>query len=228
MKTKTIGIVLLLLILVGGGFAYYAWHSLNKPAESMLTSMDRNTDKQTNQLEQTGKKPFSVLLLGVDERVGDSGRSDSIIVLTVNPELKSIKMLSIPRDTRTEIIGQGTTDKINHAYAFGGIPMSVDTVEHFLGIPIDYYLEINMEGFKEIVDAVGGITVDNNLDFTSGNVHFAKGTITLDGEKALIYSRMRYEDQGETLVAKNVNGKSYRRLSKKDLAALPQQATEIF
>ena len=117
-----------------------------------------------------------------------------MIVLTVNPELKSVKMLSIPRDTRTEIVGHGTTDKINHAYAFGGIPMSMDTVENFLDIPIDYYLEINMESFNDIVNAVGGITVENNLDFTYENVHFAKGTITLDGESALKYSRMRYDN----------------------------------
>ena len=191
---KVVGIVILLFILAGGGLAYSAWHSLNKSVESMYTKVDRHTDKRTSDLELTSREPFSVLLLGVDERDGDSGRSDSMIVLTVNPELKSVKMLSIPRDTRTEIVGHDTTDKINHAYAFGGIPMSMDTVENFLDIPIDYFLEINMEGFNDIVDAVGGITVENNLDFTYENVHFAKGTITLDGESALKYSRMRYED----------------------------------
>ena len=199
---KIVGIVLLLFMLAGGGLAYSAWHSLNKSVEAMDTNVDQNTDKRTSDLELTNtsdleltsRESFSVLLLGVDERDGDSGRSDSMIVLTVNPELKSVKMLSIPRDTRTEIVGHDTTDKINHAYAFGGISMSKDTVENFLDIPIDYFLEMNMEGFNDIVDAVGGITVENNLDFTYENVHFAKGTITLDGESALKYSRMRYDD----------------------------------
>lgn len=130
----------------------------------------------------------------MDERDGDSGRSDSMIVLTVNPELETVKMVSIPRDTRVEIVGHGTVDKINHAYAFGGVTMSMDTVENFLDIPIDYYIEINMESFQDIVDAVGGITVENDLDFTYDNHHFPIGTITLSGEEALAYSRMRYED----------------------------------
>jgi LCP family protein required for cell wall assembly len=140
------------------------------------------------------KDPFSVLMLGVDERAGDKGRSDTIIVLTVNPNNNSVKMLSIPRDTRTEIVGKGTEDKINHAYAFGGVPMSMNTVEKFLDIPIDYYMQINMEGFKDIVDAVGGVTVQNTLDFTQDNFHFPVGSVQLNGEKALSFSRMRYED----------------------------------
>lgn len=135
-----------------------------------------------------------MLMLGVDERDGDKGRSDTMIVLTVNPQKKSVKMLSIPRDTRTEIVGHGTQDKINHAFAFGGAKMSMDTVENFLDIPIDYYMKINMEGFKDIVDAVGGVTVQNDLDFTSDGIHFAKGSHTLNGKEALAYSRMRHDD----------------------------------
>ncbi len=190
---KVVGIMVLLFLLAGGAFAYNVGHSLNKSVKSMYIDLDQNSDKRNHELVLTKQEPFSVLMLGIDEREGDSGRSDSMIVLTVNPELKSLKILSIPRDTRTEIIGQNTTDKINHAYAFGGVKMSIDTVENFLDIPIDYFLEVNMDGFKDIVDAVGGVTVQNNLDFTYDNVHFKKGTINLDGVDALKYSRMRYE-----------------------------------
>lgn len=151
-------------------------------------------EKRAKPVALEKKEPFSVLMLGVDEREGDKGRSDTIIVLAVNPNNNSVKMLSIPRDTRTEIIGKGKEDKINHAYAFGGVPMSMDTVENFLDIPIDYYMQINMEGFKDIVDAVGGVTIQNDFEFEQYGFHFAKGEITLDGEQALIYSRMRYED----------------------------------
>ena len=160
----------------------------------MYKELDRNSNKRTEKIQLSKQDPFSILMLGVDKRAGDSGRSDSMIILTVNSELKSIKMLSIPRDMRTAIIGHGTIDKINHAYAFGGIKMSMDTVENFLDIPIDYFMEINMEGFKDVVDAVGGVTVKNNLDFTYENIHFPKGTLTLNGHDALAYSRMRYED----------------------------------
>ncbi|MFD9627731.1 polyisoprenyl-teichoic acid--peptidoglycan teichoic acid transferase TagU [Peribacillus muralis] len=191
---KVVGIIVLLFILAGGAFAYTVWNSLTNTVDSMHTPIDRKTDKRTKNLALTDREPFSMLMLGVDERDGDKGRSDTMIVLTVNPEKKSVKMLSIPRDTRTEIVGHGTQDKINHAFAFGGAKMSMDTVENFLDIPIDYYMKINMEGFKDIVDAVGGVTVQNDLDFTYEGVHFNKGSINLNGEDALKYSRMRYED----------------------------------
>ncbi|MFK4391682.1 LytR family transcriptional regulator [Bacillus sp. AFS026049] len=191
---KVVGIVVLLFILAGGAFAYSVWNSLTKTVDTMHTPIDRTTDKRTKDLALSDQEPFSMLMLGVDERDGDKGRSDTMIVLTVNPQKKSVKMLSIPRDTRTEIVGHGTQDKINHAFAFGGAKMSMDTVENFLDIPIDYYMKINMEGFKDIVDAVGGVTVQNDLDFTYEGVHFAKGSINLNGEDALKYSRMRYDD----------------------------------
>jgi polyisoprenyl-teichoic acid--peptidoglycan teichoic acid transferase len=140
------------------------------------------------------KEPFSALILGVDEREGDSGRSDTMIVLTVNPTLQTTKMLSIPRDTYTEIVGKGYKDKINHAYAFGGVEMSMKTVENLLEIPIDYVAKVNMESFVDIVDIVGGITVENTLDFHYEEEHFSTGELNLDGEKALKYVRMRYDD----------------------------------
>ena len=191
---KVVGIIVLLFVLAGGAFAFSVWNSLTKTVETMHTPIDRNTDKRTDKLALSDQEPFSMLMLGVDEREGDKGRSDTMIVLTVNPELKSVKMLSIPRDTRTEIVGHGTQDKINHAFAFGGAEMAMDTVENFLDIPIDYYMKINMEGFKDIVDAVGGVTVQNDLNFTEDGTTFNKGTIELNGKEALSYARMRYED----------------------------------
>ncbi|MEM5011299.1 LytR family transcriptional regulator [Niallia taxi] len=188
------GIILLILLIGIGGYVYTVWHSLTSAVDSMHDPVDRETTKRTSALNLEQKEPFSVLMLGVDERDGDSGRSDTMIVLTVNPEKKSVEMLSIPRDTRTEIVGHGTTDKINHAYAFGGVAMSMDTVEKFLDIPVDYYMQINMEGFKDIVDAVGGVTVNNDLDFTYEGVHFPEGEVRLNGEDALKFSRMRKED----------------------------------
>lgn len=189
-------IITLLLVLIGtGAYAYTIYKSLTKAVETMHEPIKRErSEKRIEDVTLTKKEPFSLLVLGVDEREGDRGRSDTIIVLSINPNQNSVKMLSIPRDTRTEIIGNKMEDKINHAYAFGGVEMAMATVEHFLDIPIDYYMKINMEGFKEIVDAVGGVTVNNDLDFSSDGTHFPKGNITLNGEKALTFSRMRYED----------------------------------
>ncbi len=170
------------------------YQSLSTALKDIHHPVDRKSDKRTEDLALSKKEPFSILMLGVDERSGDKGRSDTMIVLTINPKQNSVKMLSIPRDTRTDIIGHGTVDKINHAYAFGGVEMSMDSVENFLDIPIDYYMQINMESFKEIVDAVGGIKVNNNLDFTYEGKHFPIGEISLNGTDALKYSRMRYDD----------------------------------
>ncbi|MGG3563580.1 LytR family transcriptional regulator [Neobacillus rhizosphaerae] len=192
---KVTGVILLLLLSVGGAYAYTVYKSLKMAVVTMHQPVERKIQViRQEPVVFEEKDPFSVLMLGVDERAGDKGRSDTIIVLTVNPNTNSVKMLSIPRDTRTEIVGKGSEDKINHAYAFGGVPMSMDTVEKFLNIPIDYYMQINMDGFKDLVDAVGGVKVQNDLDFTQNGFHFARGEITLNGEQALSFSRMRHED----------------------------------
>lgn len=192
---KVTGTILLLLLIGGGVYGSTVYKSFKNAVAAMHQPMEREkSEKRAEPVSLKEKDPFSVLMLGVDEREGDSGRSDTMIVLTVNPNNNSVKMLSIPRDTRTEIIGKGTEDKINHAYAFGGIPMALDTVENFLDIPIDYYIEVNMKGFTGMVDAVGGVTVNNDLDFTQDGYHFPKGELTLNGKKALSYTRMRKED----------------------------------
>lgn len=185
-----------LLILLGVGiYAYSVYLNVKETASKMHEPINRTvSEKRLEPIALKKQQPISILLIGVDERKGDRGRSDSLIVLTVNPNKKSVEMVSIPRDTRTEIVGKGVQDKINHAYAFGGVEMAIATVENFLDIPIDYYVKVNMESFKDIVDAVGGVTVNNSFAFTYEGVTFPKGEITLDGEKALKYSRMRYED----------------------------------
>lgn len=192
---KVTGIILLTILIAIGVYGFTVYNSLKNSVETMHQPIERKqSEKRPEPVTLKEKDPFSVLMLGVDEREGDKGRSDTIIVLTVNPNTNSAKMLSIPRDTRTEIVGIGKEDKINHAYAFGGVPMAMDTVENFLDIPIDYYLQINMDGFKDIVDAVGGVTVNNTLDFTYSKVHFPEGEIKLNGNDALIFSRMRKQD----------------------------------
>lgn len=139
-------------------------------------------------------KPFNLLVLGVDERENDVGRSDAIMMLAVNPQKRSVLMFNIPRDTRTEIVGRGTVDKINHAYAFGGVNMSVNTVEQFLDVPVDYYVKVNMEGLERIIDILGGVTVNNPFEFDFEGTDYKKGLIDMNGHEALMYSRMRYDD----------------------------------
>ncbi|WP_428909672.1 LCP family protein [Niallia sp. Krafla_26] len=183
-----------------GLFGYNLYSSVVSAVDKMNNTIDRETsDKRTEEIKFNRKDPISILLVGVDERDGDAGRTDSMLVLTINPELKSTKMISIPRDTRAELVNskkpnKNTISKMNHAYAFGGIEMTIESIEHFLNIPIDYYIEVNMEGFKDLVDAVGGIDVNNQYEFELDGTHLLEGQQHLNGEEALQYARMRKED----------------------------------
>ena len=186
-----LGILSMLMLVIIGSAYYTVYKTMNKINTPLLETLDSTTQEQKI---LTKKDPFSVLLLGVDERENDNGRSDTMIVVTVNPEKKTMKMLSIPRDTRTEIVGLDAEDKINHAYAYGGVPMAMATVENLLDIPLDYYVFINMEGFLKVIDTLGGVTIQNDMDLTYGSYHFPKGEVNLNGEEALIFTRIRYED----------------------------------
>lgn len=186
---------LAVLVLAIGGFGLKVYFDLTSTLKDMHTPLDRElSEKREEDITFSKKDPFSVLILGVDEREGDKGRSDTMIVMAVNPTLKTTKMVSIPRDTYTDIVGYGKQDKLNHAFAFGGIEMSMDSVENLLNIPIDYVVEVNMESFQTIVDTLGGVTVNNQLDFTQDSFHYPTGEITLNGQEALSYVRMRKED----------------------------------
>ena len=187
------GIILVLFLAVVGMGAKLYWDA-SKSMDKTYETVERSKKSQVN---LNNKEPFSVLLLGID--TGDDGRveqgrSDTTIVATVNPRDKQTTLVSLARDTYVDIPGQGKQDKLNHAYAFGGASLAMDTVENYLNIPINHYVSINMAGLKELVNAVGGIEVNNNLTFSQDGYDFTIGKISLDGEQALSYSRMRYED----------------------------------
>ncbi|WP_258535715.1 LCP family protein [Bacillus sp. 03113] len=189
------------IIIIGAGiYAYNLYTDVASAVDNMHSPISRKTsEKREVQVQFKNQDPLSFLLVGVDERDGDAGRTDSMLVMTVNPKKKSTEIVSIPRDTRTKIINkeepsESFTSKINHAYAYGGIEMSINTVENFLNIPIDYYVEINMQGFKDIVDSVGGIDVNNKIAFELDGITLAEGEQTLNGEQALQYARMRKQD----------------------------------
>ncbi len=148
---------------------------------------------------------LNVLLLGIDARRGETmARTDSIILASVDPESKQMSLLSIPRDTRVNIPRHGW-DKINSAAVYGGPQMSMKVVSDLLGIPVKHYVLTNFSGFKDIVDALGGVTMDveRNMyheDITDGGIYrinLKKGVQRLDGDKALQYVRFRDYDLGD-------------------------------
>jgi len=126
---KWLAITVVVVCIIGFAISYKVYSDLKGAAEKMYTPLTEEViPKRPQEVSITSKEPFSVLLLGVDEREGDVGRSDTMVVLTINPTLETTKMLSIPRDTYTEIIGKSFKDKINHAYAYGGIEMSMKCI----------------------------------------------------------------------------------------------------
>lgn len=202
-KKRLYTFLIALAVLILAGAVYVTYLALS--AGDFLDTIQGNDLPETamnadEKIILSNKDPFSVLLLGVDKRPGDTGRADSMMVATINPETEDVRLLSIPRDTRVTL-PDGRIDKINASYAYGEIPMTVETVESLLQIPIHYYAQINMQGLVTLVDALGGITVDSPLEFDvqdiddkEGEIHIDKGIQKLNGNQALGYARMRYDD----------------------------------
>ncbi|MCP3028028.1 LCP family protein [Halobacillus sp. A5] len=196
-RRKWLWITLSIVLLAGIGVSVYLftiYNNVKSTVDNEIHETVTGIDHEATKKKVEEEEPINVLLLGVDERENDKGRSDTMIVMTLDPAKERMQMVSIPRDTRTEIVGRDMDDKINHAYAFGGSDMSVNTVENFLDIELDYYLRMNMEGLGQLVDAVGGITVENEFAFDYGGKSFSEGEIELNGEEALAWVRMRYDD----------------------------------
>ena len=145
------------------------------------------------------KDKTTILIMGVDIRKDDVGRSDTMMIATINPKSDTASLLSVPRDTRVRISGYGY-DKINAAFAYGGEPLAERTVENFLGINIDHYIIIDTSSFVKIIDAIGGIDIDvekrmkyeDPWDDNGGLViDLYPGLQHMDGKKAVTYVRYR-------------------------------------
>jgi len=192
-----------ILIIVGvGGWKMYA--DVGNTLKNIYQNV-KTENKRDEEVSVAATHPISFALLGIDS-YGDGleeagGRSDTIIVATVNPTTKTTTLVSIPRDSYTEMInyetddGSAYYDKITHAFAYDGTEMAINTIQEFLNIPIDYYVDINMQGLHDIVEAVGGIELTSPLTFEFEGSSFVKGkTVTADGWDALAFARMRKED----------------------------------
>lgn len=140
---------------------------------------------------------FNVLILGLDGRTGVNDRADTIILASVDGEANEVQLLSIPRDTRVKI--KGGWDKINAAYAYGGVDLTQETLTEFLDIGIDRYIIVDFNSLVKLVDEIGGIDIDvpvrmyvplEGIDLEPGQQH-------LNGEQVLAYSRFRGTSEGD-------------------------------
>ena len=187
-------LIWLLVVLVAAG-GLYEYHKVHQMATGVFSGGDGKISKKLQKGE-----PVSVLAMGTDvgalDRGNKGGNTDSIELFTINPKTKRITMTSIPRDTLIRVNTDDGADyvKINAAYSIGGPKQTVKQVSELLDVPIDYYAVINMGVLKKVVNSLGGVEVDNPFAFTYEGHHFKEGKQHLNGEQALKYSRMRYED----------------------------------
>lgn len=198
-----LSIFMVSLMILGGCFGY----QFIENKELMHSKKLKLSNKRSTEVN-IKKDPFTVLLMGTDGRSAKTHnwRPDVLMLAAINPQTKSIKLVSIPRDTYVEIANTGgVKDKINSsaAYAYNQQIDPVhnvrETVENLLNVPVDYYAKVNFQGFMDIVDALGGVEVNNAFPFRAkeigGNtVYFKKGSAHLDGSEALAYVRMRHDD----------------------------------
>lgn len=162
------------------------------------------TYKKTTQVEKVGtsvdvtKDPFTIFISGIDTYgpVSTVSRSDVNMLMSVNPTTKQILLISIPRDFYVPFAClNGTKDKLTHAGIYG-VGCSVDTLNDLFDTEINYYGRVNFTSLIKIVDALDGIVVDNPVAFSTGSNNFGAGSISLNGEQALAFSRDRYHQEG--------------------------------
>lgn len=192
---------MLLTILAGGSYlAFDVLYSAKKASDNIYQELDSSKlENQRAQEIQVTKDPFNILLVGIEDQEGGE-RADVLLLVTVNPQTEEVYMLSIPRDTRTYVDSAGFETKINHSLGYGGIESTISTVSELLDVPIDYYITTNFNGFEDIVDTLGGITVDVPFTFKAqltGSLKwktYREGPMDLNGNEALAYVRMRKAD----------------------------------
>lgn len=189
---KYILVLLIVFILSGMVGAFFA--------NALIDNKPEIKNEQKGLLVANDKA--TVMIMGVDERADDVGRSDTLMIATLDPEKNQAALLSVPRDTRVKIDGYGF-DKINAAYAYGGRQLTQKTIESLLNTQIDHYIKININGFTKIIDALGGVDIDvekrmyyeDPWDDNGGlYIDLQPGMQHMDGKTAITYVRYRDEE----------------------------------
>lgn len=209
---KRIKFLLFALVIAFLAVASYGTHLYLKADSAMTKAYEEDErDSGKSDLRDEFVDPkfdnVSILIMGIDQsekremRYGDTSRTDALILATLNREDKSVKLLSIPRDSYVYIPEVGYYDKINHAHAFGSTKGAIDAVENLLEIPVDYYVKLNFHAFVDVIDAIGGVEVDVPYEFKESdsydkrdNIHLFAGQQNLNGEEALAFARTRKKD----------------------------------
>jgi len=190
--------LVLSLVIGGAGFVYARF--LEERIHDTSDFAKSGSDPKSVLVQEEGNQPVTFVMLGCDKRAAlkdNPGRSDTLMVLRMNLEKKIAYLISIPRDARVEIPGYGH-QKINAAYQHGGPDLVIETINNLFGFDINHYILVDFEGFRRIVDDLGGIDINvekrmrdhfqgRDIDIPAGMQHF-------DGANALDYVRIRHVD----------------------------------
>ena len=196
-KGKIIFISAIILLIFIGIPSFYSFQLLEKVNIIKIPKLDDELGIKEEVVEKQNIEITNIALFGVDSRSSSyQGRSDSIIILSLDREHKKIKLSSIMRDSYVDIPGRGM-DKINHAYAFGGPELSLKTINQNFNMNIREFVTVNFEGLEDIIDALGGVEInikENEVKHVYGSF---VGKQMLNGSQALTYSRIRSTGNGD-------------------------------
>lgn len=198
----------LMLVIVPAIYVIILFNSSKSAFDHSFSDTEHRQSHLRNTNVDISKDPVSILFLGIDDNESrrqngqsvENARTDAMILSTLNPDTKKIRLLSIPRDTLSYIPQVNYYDKITHAHAYGGPEASMDSVESTLNVPVDYYIRINMEAFVAAVDELGGIEFDVPYDLNEpntmdeGRIKLKKGRQQLNGDEVLAVARTRKQD----------------------------------
>lgn len=227
-KIFIIIILLLLILLTIGIFVVHAFIN-NKLKKVSYDVVDKTQVEVTDGVNEELSGYRNIVLLGIGDEYGYKGRSDCIIIFSVNRQDKKVKMTSIYRDTLVEVPGHGYT-KINEAYAIGKATLAMSTINRNLDLNITDYVTINIHVVKDLVDAVGGVEIEvpaKEVKHISGIT--SAGTYNLTGEQALEYAGIRREDldKNRTEKMRIVLGKTFSKLKQLSLIEINKIADKI-
>ncbi len=198
--------LILLLIMLAAIVTSLSWaaiHTYKKISSVQTLSTAVETDKPS----ESASKYINILLLGIDngdlENPGSPQRTDTMMVVSISKEEGTIHLLSIPRDTKVTIPGHKGSDKIAHAFFYGGTDLAKRTVEDLLQLPIHHFMVIDWQAFIKTIDQLGGVDlyVENNMHYEDPyanlEIHLSKGYQHLDGSQAGQYVRFRSDELGD-------------------------------
>lgn len=222
-----VGSILICILLIG---AFTVYRTLGKMQQVSVDTSDLNINYEEIQEFENHEEIINIALFGIDSEDGVAGRSDAIMVATIDPIHNKLKLTSIMRDSYVNIPDRGM-DKINHAYAFGGPQLAIKTINENFGLDISDYMSVNFTSLPVIIDILGGVEInitDEEVPHIPGVS--SAGTYTLNGDQALSYSRIRYASGGDyvrTERQRTVLNALFNKASTLSVTALPGLLNEV-